>query len=51
LKVQALITDDLAIMRKLVVQGLERNYNNIIVEEAKNGKEAQEMMTKTGMIL
>jgi CheY-like chemotaxis protein len=45
-KVQALIADDLAIIRKLVIQGLERNYDNIIVEEAKNGKEAQEMMTK-----
>jgi CheY-like chemotaxis protein len=44
---QALVIDDLAIIRKLVVQGLERNYESIIVEEAKNGKEAQEMMTKS----
>jgi CheY-like chemotaxis protein len=45
-KVQALIVDDFSIIRKLVAQGLERNYDDIIVEEAKNGKEAQEMMTK-----
>ena len=46
MKVQALIADDLDIIRKLVMQGLERNYDNIVVEEAKNGKEAQNMMTR-----
>lgn len=44
--VQALIADDLATIRRLVVHGLERNFTDIIVEEAKNGKEAQEKIAK-----
>jgi CheY-like chemotaxis protein len=46
-EVKALIADDLAIIRNLIVQALEGNFENVIVEEAKNGKEAQEMMIKS----
>ena len=41
-----LIADDFATIRNIVVQGLKRNYEDITVEEAKNGKEAQKMMIK-----
>lgn len=46
MKIQVLIADDLAIIRKLVVQGLEKNYEDITVDEAKDGKEARELIKK-----
>lgn len=45
-KVRVLIADDHEIIRDFTTQGLERKFENIIVDEAKNGKEAQKMMTK-----
>lgn len=46
MKVKALIADDHEIIRDFTTQGLEGKFENIIVDEARNGKEAQKMMTK-----
>ena len=39
MEVKALIADDLAIIRNLIVQVLEGNFENVIVKEAKDGKD------------
>lgn len=46
LTIQVLIADELAVIRKLVMQGLERNFEDIIIDEAKDGIEAQQMITR-----
>jgi len=45
-KVKVLIADDHEIIRDFVTQGLEKNFENIIVDEAINGKEAQKLLLK-----
>ncbi len=46
MKIRVLIADDHEIIRDFATQSLESKFENIVVDEATDGKEAQKMMTK-----
>jgi two-component system chemotaxis response regulator CheY len=42
---KALVVEDTRSMRKIIKQGLEKDFRQIVVDEAENGKEAQQKLT------